>query len=46
LGTYGILQTQNGDVLRFDSHDIYHMDQPMEALRLLRIVPPAPLANI
>jgi hypothetical protein len=45
LGTYGILQTQNGDVLRFDSHDIYHMDQPMEALRLLRIVPPAPLAE-
>ena len=45
LGTYGILQTQNGDVLRFDSHDIYHMDQPMEALHLLRIVPPAPLAE-
>jgi hypothetical protein len=43
LGTYGILQMNNGDVVRFDSHDIYHLDQPMEALRLLAIVPPEPL---
>ena len=43
LGTYGILQTENGDVVRFDSHDIYHMDQPMEALHLLSIMPPQPL---
>ncbi|MDD5527405.1 MAG: DUF4012 domain-containing protein [Patescibacteria group bacterium] len=43
LGTYGILQTANGDVVRFDSHDIYHMDQPMEALHLLSIVPPDPI---
>jgi hypothetical protein len=43
LGTYGILQTANGDVVRFDSHDIYHMDQPMEALHLLSIMPPDPI---
>ncbi|MDD4902558.1 MAG: DUF4012 domain-containing protein [Patescibacteria group bacterium] len=43
LGTYGILQTENGDVARFDSHDIYHMDQPMEALHLLSIMPPDPI---
>ena len=43
LGTYGILQTDNGDVVRFDSHDIYHMDEPMEALHLLSIMPPDPI---
>jgi hypothetical protein len=43
LGTYGILQTENGDVARFDSHDIYHMDEPMEAGHLLAIVPPDPI---
>ena len=43
LGTYGILQTQNGDVVRFDSHDIYHLDEPMEALHLLSIMPPDPI---
>jgi Protein of unknown function (DUF4012) len=43
LGTYGILQTLNGDVVRFDSHDIYHMDEPMQALHLLSIMPPEPI---
>ncbi|HTX87235.1 MAG TPA: DUF4012 domain-containing protein [Candidatus Nanoarchaeia archaeon] len=43
LGTYGILQTENGDVIRFDSHDIYHLDEPMEALHLLSIMPPDPI---
>lgn len=43
LGTYGILQTKSGDIVRFDSHDIYHMDEPMEAGRLLSIVPPDPI---
>jgi hypothetical protein len=43
LGTYGILQTKNGDLVRFDSHDIYHMDEPMEAGHLLSIVPPDPI---
>jgi hypothetical protein len=45
LGTYGILQTENGDIARFDTHDIYHMDMPMEANNLLKIVPPAPIAK-
>lgn len=43
LGTYGILQAKNGDIVRFDSHDIYHMDEPMEAGHLLSIVPPEPI---
>lgn len=43
LGTYGILQTKNGDFVRFDSHDIYHMDEPMEAGHLLSLVPPEPI---
>ncbi len=30
IGTYGILQTQNGDILRLDTHDIYHMDMPIK----------------
>lgn len=43
LGTYGILQASNGDIVRFDSHDIYHLDEPMEANHLLSIVPPDPI---
>jgi hypothetical protein len=43
LGTYGILQTENGDIVRFDSHDIYHMDQPISSGKLLSIMPPDPI---
>jgi len=43
LGTYGILQTKNSDIVRFDTHDIYHMDIPMEAGHLLTIAPPDPI---
>lgn len=41
LGTYGILETEIGDILRFDTHDIYHMDMPIKDK--LSIVPPEPL---
>ena len=30
LGTYGILQVENGEIVRFDTHDIYHMDMPVQ----------------
>jgi len=30
IGTYGILQTEYGDILRLDTHDIYHMDMPIK----------------
>ncbi len=45
LGTYGILETANGDIVRFDTHDIYHMDMPMEAGGLLNIRPPEPIGR-
>lgn len=45
LGTYGILETKNGDIIRFDTHDIYHMDMPLETLENFQIVPPEPIAK-
>lgn len=41
LGTYGILEMQNGEILRFDTHDIYHMDMPVKDL--LKVDPPTPI---
>ncbi|MFA5248787.1 MAG: DUF4012 domain-containing protein [Patescibacteria group bacterium] len=43
LGTYGILETKDGDIARFDTHDIYHMDMPLEAANNFKIVPPEPI---
>jgi len=42
LGTYGILQTENAEITRFDTHDIYHMDMPVKDK--INITPPAPLS--
>lgn len=41
LGTYGILTTKNGEIERFDTHNIYHMDMPLEGR--LGVEPPAPI---
>lgn len=41
IGTYGILETQNGNILRFDTHDVYHLDMPIKDS--LKVEPPAPL---
>lgn len=41
LGTYGILEIDSGDILRFDTHDIYHMDMPVKDL--INIEPPEPI---
>ncbi len=30
IGTYGILQTEYGDILRLNTHDIYHLDMPVK----------------
>ncbi|MCD4694071.1 DUF4012 domain-containing protein, partial [bacterium] len=38
LGTYGILKVKNGEIIKFDTHDIYHMDMPVEGV--LEIEPP------
>lgn len=41
LGTYGILETEYGDIKRFETHDIYHMDMPVKDL--VNIEPPDPI---
>lgn len=41
LGTYGILEVEYGDILRFETHDIYHMDMPIKDK--LDILPPEPI---
>jgi hypothetical protein len=41
IGTYGILETRDGDISRFDTHDIYHMDMPVKDL--IDVKPPEPL---
>jgi len=43
LGTYGILETKNGDIVNFDTHDIYHMDMPVKDK--ISINPPEPLVK-
>lgn len=41
LGTYGILQIEDAEILRMDTHDIYHMDMPVKDA--VNVVPPAPI---
>ncbi|MFH1744963.1 MAG: DUF4012 domain-containing protein [bacterium] len=41
IGTYGILETFNGDTVRFETHDVYHLDMPVKDV--FSVAPPAPL---
>ncbi len=41
IGTYGIVEMENSDVARLDTHDIYHMDMPVKDK--ISIEPPLPL---
>lgn len=41
IGTYGIFEMENGDIIRNDTHDIYHMDMPVKDL--VNVTPPEPL---
>ncbi|MFA4940998.1 MAG: DUF4012 domain-containing protein [Patescibacteria group bacterium] len=41
LGTYGILEIKNGDIIRFDTHDIYHLDMPVKDK--ISVIPPEPI---
>jgi len=41
LGTYGILEIKDGDISRFDTHDIYHLDMPVKDK--INVIPPEPL---
>ncbi len=43
LGTYGILEVENGEIKRFNTHDIYHLDMPVR--NKLDITPPEPLGK-
>lgn len=41
LGTYAILKIKDGDIINFDSHDIYHIDMPAQSK--MNIAPPEPI---
>lgn len=41
LGTYGVLKIENGDIIDFTTHDIYHLDMP--AQNKMNVEPPEPL---
>ncbi|MDD5031966.1 MAG: DUF4012 domain-containing protein [Patescibacteria group bacterium] len=41
LGTYGLLEIKDGEIARFDTHDIYHLDMPVK--NKINTIPPAPL---
>lgn len=41
LGTYGILKIKDGDILSFNTHDIYQLDMP--ARDKINIEPPQPI---
>lgn len=43
IGTYGILKVADGDIINFDTHDIYAIDGPSEAF--LRLTPPPPISK-
>lgn len=41
IGTYGIIQTKDGDITRFDTHDVYHLDMPVKDK--VTVTPPEPI---
>ncbi len=41
LGTYGLLKIKDGDILNFNTHDIYHLDMPVQSK--MNITPPEPI---
>lgn len=41
IGTYGILATHDGDIVRLNTHDIYHLDMPSQGH--VKIIPPEPI---
>ena len=41
IGTYGIIQTKDGDITRFDTHDVYHLDMPVKDK--VNVTPPEPI---
>ncbi|MDA3840345.1 MAG: DUF4012 domain-containing protein [Patescibacteria group bacterium] len=43
IGTYGILQMDSGEIERLDTHDIYHLDMPVQDK--INVTPPEPIAK-
>ena len=43
IGTYGILDIKNGDINNFATHDVYHLDMPIQDK--LDVLPPEPLVK-
>jgi len=43
IGTYGIIETNLGDISRFDTHDIYHIDMPVKDK--INVTPPQALVK-
>lgn len=41
IGTFGIIQTKDGDFEKFETHDIYHIDMPVKDK--VTVAPPDPL---
>jgi len=41
LGTYGILRIKDGNIVNFNTHDIYHLDMPVQDK--IKIEPPEPI---
>jgi hypothetical protein len=41
IGTYGIIQTKDGDFNRFETHDVYHLDIPVQDK--IKVTPPEAL---
>lgn len=41
IGTYGILEIESGEILKFETHDIYHLDMPVKDK--LSVIPPEPI---
>lgn len=41
IGTYGIVEVDSGDIVKFDTHDVYHLDMPIKDK--LQVAPPEPL---
>ncbi len=45
VGTYGILEIESGDILKLETHDIYHLDMPASLDESFNIQAPEPLRN-
>lgn len=41
IGTYGLVEMDYGDIARFETYDVYHLDMPVKDK--IKIEPPAPL---